>query len=279
MKSKFYLLTFIILIFHTACKDTPGKPIPLEENAFNNATDTLVDDYKRRHNYTLSQIKQKSDSLIEAKSEQIKLQLQKRDFKVLYKNADSSLTSAILESDIKNHFDFVEKFYGKIKTIKDYGSIMTAEYRTNDYTATLIDGDSLRLRAILALDIDDAKLSYLSFLPYENKGNQEKFRIINDIMNHIIHKDIDEIYTKTNTFFKEQLNKDQLKSHINKYVTNEDSFKIQSNQPLIFTHNKIGLVSNVDLYKDTIPTYKVKIAMVYESEELKLEDIQFKSIR
>lgn len=277
MKSKFYLLLFITTLIFTSC----GKAKITEKSKINAPSDSsIIIDNNTKHNPSLSKIKIKNDVLIRNRVEILKNNLLRGDFKSIYKNADSSMTNLISEQDLVNHFNFISKYYGNIASIKDHGSIMTAYYKTDDYVAYLKNGDSLLINAILVLKENDAKLTYLGVKPFDKNIKPERFSTVSNIIDNILNKDINKLYNTTNSLFKSKLNLTELKAHINKYITNEDRFIVESHLPLIFGRNKIGVVSNVNFFKDTILSNKVKIITVYEkSNELKLEDIQFNTIK
>ena len=228
---------------------------------------------------SLSQIQKNNGELIERLEVDLHEQILNKEFKQLYEDADTSLTNKIGHQDIELYFKLIEHYYGSLISLKESGTIMTADYKTLDWTGIFSEGDSLELRLILSLYKDDVRLSYIGFLQSPNKKTPQSIEnaVAEVVKDLLVERQFQNIYQKCVHQLKAQKSPGEFESYLRSHIlTNSElTYDITESKILIFGHGQVGILGRVNILQDNQKVKKLKLVQYWNGTQFRVADIQF----
>lgn len=226
---------------------------------------------------TLSQMENQNGALIDSVEKRVLKQVKQRDFMRMFNEADTSLINEITATDMKSYFKMIDNFYGKLNTLKVYGTSSTEKGKILNYIANYSSGDSLELTYTLLYYKHDVKLSYISMNRFQKDTIPASIlKIFKPKIKNIFKRDVTLVYNDCSSMFKSKITREKITTLLNKdFKSSNDSYEIMDCKPLIFGKGEVGfLIKTQKVLKDGT-TKKIKIPFFLdENGAFKIADIQ-----
>ncbi len=226
---------------------------------------------------SLSQMLAKNEKLIDSVEKRIFNQINERDFKTMFQEADVSLSTAISPNDVTNYFKMIEHFYGKLDTLKKYGYTTTAEIKSIDCVAYFSNGDSLDLNYKLAFYPDAVKFGYIGMNRFDKDAIPKKvLSYFKPKIEKVYSQNYKLTYAEFTDTFKTKVDNYKLSQLLGTDLKkNQINYKITDCKPLIFDKNQVGFLAKTEKEIESGKTKKMNIIFFMENNfNFKIADIQ-----
>ena len=229
---------------------------------------------------SLARLELQHSARIDSLQELTKNLFLQEDFSTLYAIADSSMTAEIEASDLETYFAMVDIYYGDVKEIELYGTVMTAEAKSIDYKVFFEKGDSLELHTVLSIYNDDVKFSYISYNPI--KHADQTISSIPEIMqtiDYISNGSIAGLYEEIAGEVQKKISSEGWEDKIGRLISklNLETITFTMTRPTIFSRGNIGFVTSLTALNTDNKPRIIYLIHFYKEGSLALQDIRVRN--